>query len=187
MNIDTPVQEDILVELLFLRDAAAVRRFHTKRTIQTDTLARHSFGVMQLIHFVWPECRKELVLAGMFHDLPEYVTGDIPAPVKRESPQMAVLLEELEKGAGPLYQDFHLTPAEETVLRWCDMVELALWCTEEVTLGNRYCIPPIKNVMRWCADLHQSPQYPAMASVPPHVRQSMDALFTRILKHTGGL
>jgi hypothetical protein len=182
--IDTPVQtQGPLVEVIFLRDAAAVKRFHTKRTIREDTLARHSFGVMQIIQCVFPECRKELLLAAMHHDLPEYITGDIPAPAKRNSPQLAVILEEMEKGTTPLYQDFGLTPAEEFVLGWADRMELALWCIEEVTMGNRYCIAPIHNVMKWMGETMQSPAAGPYFAVPRHVREVMETLYASVAGH----
>lgn len=172
-------ENDTLVNLLFLRDAAAVTRYHTQRTLRQQTLAAHQYGVAQLIHYVWPECRKELLLAAMFHDLPEYITGDIPSPAKRNSPQLAILLEEIEKGCGPLYQDFGLTSAEECVLRWCDTFELVLWSNEERILGNQFVVPMLKRGIEWCTSVS--------AVVPPHVRTVMLDLEERMLINTKDL
>lgn len=175
---------DVFIDLLVLRDAAATTRYHTKRTIRHQNLAAHSFGVMQLLHHVWPECRKELLLAGMFHDLPEYVTGDVPAPVKRNCPQLATVLEEVEKGTAPLYQDFGLSVAEEMVLRWADTMELCLWCHEEVTMGNGYCIETMKRGLGWCEDTVENK---VDGVVPPHVSRAMNVITYRLRRNVAKL
>jgi hypothetical protein len=168
---------DPFVTMLVLRDAAATTRYHTKRTIRQQDLAAHSFGVMQIIHQVWPECRKVLMTAAMFHDLPEYVTGDIPAPVKRSCPQLATVLEEVERGTAPLYQDLDLTVAEELVLRWSDTMELCLWCHEEIMLGNMYCMDTLKRGLGWCEGI-VTDQVDGI--VPPHVSRAMNVLTYRL-------
>lgn len=132
-----------------MRDAAAIDRYHTHRTHRRQSVGEHSFGVMMLIQQVYPEARKELYLAAMHHDLPEFITGDIPAPVKRSAPHFAVMLEELEKSTAPLYQDFGLSAFEEAVLKWCDTMELVLWCLEELHLGSVYGRRPCLLGLTW--------------------------------------
>lgn len=132
-----------------MRDAAAVRRYHTRRMLREQTLAEHSFGVQQLILQIMPEPPARLLVAAIHHDLPEYVTGDVPGPAKRASPRMEVLFEELEKGCAPLYLDCNLTPYEEAVLKWCDTMELVLFCLEEVQMGNAYAGETVATGLRW--------------------------------------
>lgn len=179
--LDLEAKEDTLVGILLLRDAAAVTRYHTKRTLRQQSLADHSYGVIQLLNYVWPECRKELLLAGAFHDLPEYVTGDIPAPIKRKCPQLGLILEELEKGTAPLYQEFGLSVAEELVLGWCDTFELVLWCHEEVMLGNQYTLDTLRRGLGWCQDTVTN-RIPGV--VPFHVARVMQILCQRITENT---
>jgi hypothetical protein len=167
---------DLYVELLVLREAAAVKRYHTKRTLRTQELSAHSYSVMQLLHHVWPECRKELLLAGMFHDLPEMVTGDVPAPAKRNSPQLATILEEIEAGTGPLNPEFNLSVAEELVLRWADTMELCLWCMEEVIMGNSYCLHTASTGLKWCEDIVVNK---VQGRVPFHVVAAMTTVTQR--------
>ena len=135
-----------------MRDAAAVKRYHTVRTLREQSVGAHTFGLMQLLNQVYPTARKEVFLAAMHHDLPELVTGDIPAPVKRQIPRMAVLLGEAERGTAPLYQDFDLNGFEEAVLKWCDLMELVLWCLEELQLGNSYAVHPCTKGLQWLWD-----------------------------------
>ncbi len=135
-----------------MRDAAAVKRYHTVRTLREQTVGAHTFGVMQLIDQIYPEARKEVYIAAMHHDLPELITGDIPAPMKRQLPRLAVLLEEAEKGTVPLHRDCGLTAFEEAVLKWCDLMELVLWCLEELYHGNTYAVHPCTKGLTWLWD-----------------------------------
>lgn len=126
-----------LVEAKLYRDAGQVKRYHTQRTLRQQTVAEHSFGVCMLIRQVWPDCSRNILFAAMHHDLPELMTGDIPAPAKRAHPQMDTYLEEFEASLHPLYYDTVWMDAEEqAVLKWADTMELVLWCLEEWRMGN---------------------------------------------------
>lgn len=141
-----------LEEISLLRDAGAVKRYHTQRTLREQTLATHSFGVMQLILHVDPEASGNLLRAAMFHDLPEYLTGDIPAPIKRNSPRLAVMLEEIEAGAGILAPRWDLDQRETCLLKWADTMELLLFSLEELAMGNQYSALCIKHGIQWIAE-----------------------------------
>lgn len=135
------------------REAAAVKRWHTQRTIREQTLATHSYGLVMLVVQLDPMCRKELMLAALKHDLPEFITGDMPAHTKRNNPALAIMMEEMEKGCAPLYEDFNLTVGEERLLKFCDLMELVLFCHEEFCLGNRYAAGPLEKGITWLWDM----------------------------------
>lgn len=136
---------------LVMREAGAVKRYHTVRTHRTQDLAAHTFGVLCLLTQVMPDCRKEVMLAVMHHDLPELITGDIPAPIKRVSPTLQVALEEVERGTAPLfYNTDHLTPLEAAAVKWCDTFELVLFCLEEIMMGNLMARSALRNGLVWC-------------------------------------
>jgi 5'-deoxynucleotidase YfbR-like HD superfamily hydrolase len=141
-----------LTTVTLLRDAADVRRYHTRRVLREQTLGQHSFNVMMLIQHLDPWCRKELLLAAMHHDLPEYFTGDVPAPIKRMQPALAIALEQAEADLAPLFKDFNLSVYESRLLKFCDTLELVFWCLEEVDLGNtsNAVSEPLTNGLRWC-------------------------------------
>lgn len=141
-----------IVRAMLMRDAAAVKRYHTQRTIRQQPVGEHSFGMLLLIDQVYPECRKEVWRAIMHHDLPELMTGDMPGPMKRASPQLGVLMEELEQDLAPLYQDIDLSTHEVAVIKWCDKVELVLWCLEEAKMGNLYALDPVVTALGWMAE-----------------------------------
>lgn len=155
---------------LLFRDAGAVKRYHSCRMTREQTLATHSFGVAMLVQQVFPECRKEVILAAMKHDLPEFITGDIPAPVKRASVGMSLMLEEMEKGTAPLYEDFDLTSPEASVLKWADLMELVLWCLEEVQIGNTYAMKQAQTGIVWL--------WQGSWTAPTHVMEAMHAILS---------
>lgn len=141
-------------KILELRTAGAIQRYHTARTIRTQSVAEHSFGVAQLALLVQPNCSLEVLSAAIHHDLPELVTGDIPAPVKWENPELGTLLKDLENkfnqkhnlGTALSSDDWHL-------LKWCDMAELVLWCMEELELGNQGIRPLIVRGINYLEEL----------------------------------
>lgn len=137
-----------LGQTCLMRDAAAVKRWHTKRVLKEQSVGAHSFNMLLLLMEVWPDHPHRVMKACIHHDLPELITGDIPAPVKWRSTQMAIMLEEMEKGTGPLYQDFGLTSMEESVVKWCDSAELALYCLEELQMGNTFVATTIAAILR---------------------------------------
>jgi len=120
-----------LVTAKLFRDAANTQRYHTKRMLRTQTVGAHSFNMLLLLRQIEPEARPELIWACVHHDLPEYFTGDIPAPMKQASTELKVLLEELESGLAPLHYAPDLTVEEEALLKWIDLMELVLHCMEE--------------------------------------------------------
>lgn len=140
----------IHTKLKRLREGGAVTRFHTVRTIRQQTVADHSHGVALLVTIVAPEASAELIKAALWHDLSECHTGDTPATAKWASPS---LREELHK-MGSAFDESHgiraaLSVEEYATLKWCDMMDLVLWCMEEVHMGNRNAIKIANNGLRW--------------------------------------
>lgn len=138
-----------IVENTLYRDAADVLRYHTKRTIRQQTVGQHSFNMLMLVQQVVPDCRKEVLLAIMHHDLPELKTGDIPGPIKRVHPSLGPLLDQIEEGLYPLFKPFGLREDEEKLLKWADRMEGCLWCMEEVRMGDTFCARTAEKYMTW--------------------------------------
>lgn len=144
------------VEAQLYRDAGAVTRYHAKRTHRTQTIADHTFGVLMLIKQVTigygtfgMQARCMLYDAVLHHDLPELITGDIPAPIKRSHPQLGPLMDEIERDLAPLYREYDLTHEEAALVKWADRMELVLWCYEEYRMGNMFALDTIRRGMGW--------------------------------------
>ncbi len=143
-----------LVEAQLYRDAGAVTRYHTKRTLRQQTVAEHTFGMLLLIKQVAPmymgyEGLVAVYEAVMHHDLPELFTGDVPAPIKRANPELGPLLDSIEQDLHPLYQDYQLNQEQITLIKWADRMELVMWCLEEYRMGNTYVKDTIRRGMGW--------------------------------------
>jgi 5'-deoxynucleotidase YfbR-like HD superfamily hydrolase len=139
----------LLTEATLYRDAAEVRRYHTKRVLREQSIGAHSFNMLMLLNLVAPDARKEVFVSIMHHDLPELMTGDIPAPIKKMHDMLGPLMDQIESELAPLFKDCGLTDEEERLVKWVDRMELVLWCLEEVRLGNTYCAETAEKGMMW--------------------------------------
>lgn len=142
-----------LVEAQLYRDAADTRRYHTQRMLRQQTVGAHTFNMLMLVNMIDPTARKEVFLAVMHHDLPEHFTGDIPAPIKRASPALKVLMDQLESDLAPLYKEFDLTPAEHGLVKWVDLMELAMFALEDMNMGNRFAETCARNGVQWLSSV----------------------------------
>jgi 5'-deoxynucleotidase YfbR-like HD superfamily hydrolase len=141
-----------IVEANLFRAAADTRRYHTQRMLRDQTVGQHTFNMLLLLQQVAPDTRKEVLVAVMHHDLPEYFTGDMPAPIKRASPALKVLMDELETDLAPLYRELDLTPEEWALIKWADLMELTLFSLEELKMGNTFARTAFVNGLTWMLD-----------------------------------
>lgn len=128
-------QQSILVQAL--REASRVERSHTTPHHGSYTVGQHSFDMLTLLIALYPDCRKELMLAVMFHDLPERWTGDIPHPAKQSDGEFGKRLAKIEaRVAKSLGMDVSLDENERFWLKGLDVVEYMLWCKDQLAMGN---------------------------------------------------
>lgn len=121
------------------RDGGSVIRYHTCRTIGSQTVAEHSFGVAMLI--IWlteGNCSVDLMKAALYHDMAEQHTGDMPATIKKAEDVVKELFDRLEGNFDTQYDlVIDLSFEEKNILKWADTLELLLYCVEEYELGNK--------------------------------------------------
>lgn len=132
-----------------LYEAGEVRRLHTVPVHRAQTVAEHVYGSMLIaveLCIAEHEDASDILLTLLYHDAPELVTGDVPAPVKQESPMVAQGLAQLED---QFYQRLcielpRLTPKAQAIVHASDNLDLAMSCLRERTLGNRH--PTVQQV-----------------------------------------
>lgn len=91
-------------------------------------MGAHSYAVSILIDQLWPDSSKQLIMAALYHDVPEMVLGDIPATAKWSFPEVLQAFEKAEKKVmDDLGLTFVLTPEEKNRLKMADMLELVLY------------------------------------------------------------
>jgi 5'-deoxynucleotidase YfbR-like HD superfamily hydrolase len=119
----------------FFVHGAETLRYHTVRTIQSETVGHHSHGVAMYCILLGGSDRT--VRAALYHDLAEHILGDIPAPAKKQYGIGAVVNELEDK----LLSDFgfgtELDEAEKRAMKLADIFQGMTFCIRERELGNR--------------------------------------------------
>lgn len=125
----------------FCREASDVQRCHTIRTIGEYSVGQHTFNMLAMLRILWPEATHTLIWAILEHDLPERLTGDIPAPSKWfgivDKLQMAQFEEDFLNVLFDNYHEGWLNDEELGWLRGLDIIELWLFARDQINLGNR--------------------------------------------------
>jgi 5'-deoxynucleotidase YfbR-like HD superfamily hydrolase len=121
-----------------VRMGGDVKRYHALRTVGSQNVAQHSYGVAwwcALLTDMQPG--QNLLLHALAHDVAEAKVGDIPSPVKRalgasESVQLmeAFYMREYELELPPLSAE------EEVILKLADCLDGVAFCMQEVAYGN---------------------------------------------------
>jgi len=125
------------MNILKVLESSGVSRFHAVPGLAQQTIAQHSWGVSMLCQYFNPECRKELVLAALTHDCTELVTGDIPATAKWESPELKIILDQIESKTEQEWGiQFTLDEDEKRLLKLCDGLEGMNYCLERRRHGE---------------------------------------------------
>lgn len=123
--------------LKILRVAARVIRCHTTPTIHRQSVGEHTFGALNILYTIHACPSYQLIRALLWHDVPEAISGDVPAPAKKYTPLLRAALDELEVRVTKEYElAGELTPLEQQLLFYCDLMELAMFAAEEADFGN---------------------------------------------------
>ena len=124
-----------------IRNGGNVKRYHTIPIIREQSNAAHSWGVAVLFDQLWGVKSMNGVRASLYHDCAEYVTGDIPAPIKRSSKNVKEAINEVEhKFNTELGITVDLNKEDQVKVKFCDCLEGALFCLEELEMGNKMII-----------------------------------------------
>jgi 5'-deoxynucleotidase YfbR-like HD superfamily hydrolase len=137
------------------RNGGKVKRMHTLEVIKEENVAQHVFGVMSILTVLYAPARvnSALYLEALHHDLAEQATGDIPAPVKRDSVAMKNYLDHQEALWAydnlPIGNGTHtLTTEEVSMLKIADTLDLMFKCHDEILLGNN--TPQMRDMLAKC-------------------------------------
>jgi 5'-deoxynucleotidase YfbR-like HD superfamily hydrolase len=125
---DQPLKSTEMKTSVWLsRRLSMVPRWVVIPTIRTQTVAEHSFNVACLCDYLVgfhsqshdPYFRHMLMATALRHDLEEAITGDSPSPIKAST----------RKAPGTL-------SSVETVVKVADKIDAALFCMDEIEMGN---------------------------------------------------
>jgi len=128
------------------REAGIVKRFHAVRTIKEETVAEHSFNVVNLILVLTDgKASRNLILAALTHDMGEIAVGDIPSQIKKALPvQVSIEIDRREcEAVERIHPNLHanIDETELHLLHLADNLDGLLKCTDELKMGNHHIIP----------------------------------------------
>ncbi len=136
-----------------------IRRWGLMRSVMPENDAEHSLQVAMIAHAIaiigkqqyGRECSPEHILAlGVYHDVSEVITGDMPTPVKYHTKELRAAYKDVESMANRrllsmLPEDMQLAYApylsegkdyEHRVVKAADSISAFLKCMEERRAGN---------------------------------------------------
>jgi len=161
-----------------IRLGGGVRRFHTRPTIDHQTVAAHSWGVAALL-FEICDPSVNLLRAAIYHDVAEYDTGDIPATAKWMSKSLKATLDELElqieRGLG--IEAANLSREERWLLKFADMLELVWYSVEQRKMGNRYAEEWYENGTAWMEKAQAEFNTPRLSAAIAEVENAWSNLY----------
>lgn len=128
-----------IANIVRLVNAGNVKRCHTHRIHGEYSVASHCYQMLNLLFQLYPGIPStKLIKAITYHDSHEYITGDVPAPIKWGSPELRAALD----GIAKVFDEEHglvveLTEVETEWLHALDMLEFAIWCSNQALMGNQ--------------------------------------------------
>jgi len=94
-----------------------------------------------LLYALHPKPSKRLLWAVLLHDVPERFTGDIPTTIKWTSSEIKVAFEKAEAMMNKdLKFNSQFQADEENWLKALDLLELYIFCMDEIASGNQHII-----------------------------------------------
>jgi 5'-deoxynucleotidase YfbR-like HD superfamily hydrolase len=126
--------------LMFCYNAGQVRRWHARtHVIREETIAAHTWNVVMIILLLHPNPGKQLILAAMVHDVPEYVTGDIPRWFK-DYPGVREIIDAAEGGILSTHELWNENDLDEQDMRWlkaADLFDAWIFLRQNLLAGNQ--------------------------------------------------
>lgn len=139
-------REDVLRST---RLAGGIKRYHTWPVVQKQTVAEHTWQVLRIWWEIWGPMGPAVSSYLIWHDAGEGVPGDLPFPVKRNNPSLALEVHALEVEAianmGIDLIGLHLTDTELVQAKLCDLIEMHEFGMMEGALGNTFAEPIISD------------------------------------------
>jgi 5'-deoxynucleotidase len=138
-----------------------LQRWGMKRNVITENVMEHSWEVATIAHVLALAKNRyfggqldvnAVVVAALYHDCSEVITGDMPSPIKYHSPEITLAYKAIEQQAG--YELLNLLPADlradfrkvliegelaedvHTIIKAADTICAWLKCRTEVQAGN---------------------------------------------------
>ncbi len=138
-----------------------IPRWSLMRQSRQEYLSEHTTEVMQLAHTLAAVAKenfgvsvdeKNIIICGLYHDISEILTGDMPTPVKYNDPALKKAYKDMEAKAiskmidtipqnlqsniAPYITAEILSNREKQILKAADKLSALIKCMEELQCGN---------------------------------------------------
>lgn len=176
-----------------------IRRWGLMRSVMPENDAEHSLQVAMIAHAIAEigrdqygrDCDPEHILAlGVYHDVSEVITGDMPTPVKYHSQELRGAYKGVERMANErlltmlpenLRQAYsaYLTEPEgydRAVVKAADSISAYLKCIEEKRAGNREFEAAGESIRRSLSEIDLPEVQDFMRMFVPSFELSLDEL-----------
>ncbi len=137
-----------------------IRRWGLMRSVMPENDAEHSWQVAMIAHAIALMARNEfgrdvnpehILALGVYHDVSEVITGDMPTPVKYQNTDLRAAYKDVERQASErllamlpedmqgAYRPYLLGAGEydKRILKAADSISAYIKCLEERRAGNR--------------------------------------------------
>ena len=138
--------------ILLMRQAGNIERCHLIPHLKEYTDAYHQYNCTILLLELYPfEPSKNLLCATLTHDCGEIFIGDTPRSAKWFWPDFGKILLQIEtdidKEFGFGESKYSLTKIEQYWLKQIDILELWLWCQDEIYgWNNQHAVEVLDNI-----------------------------------------
>lgn len=139
-----------------------IKRWGLKRNVVDENVMEHSWQVATIAHalaliknrfFAGNVSAEQVAVLGLYHDVSEVITGDMPTPIKYHSPTITQAYKAVEAEAEQeilgylpvelqpdyrhllLHQDAN--PEHTELVKYADMISAYLKCQAELDAGNK--------------------------------------------------
>jgi len=147
----------MLKEILLYRKGLRVERLHTIPHIQPYSNGHHSANAVLIadelckVNGMNMEATYKIVIYMAKHDIAEQRFGDMPSDAKAAYPKLSMALKHAEKSWESMYlPDIpKLLGLSKDIAKCADVIELIMYCVEELNMGNRNII----HVIQRCCEM----------------------------------
>ncbi|QIW87887.1 hypothetical protein Ab1vBOLIVR5_gp239 [Agrobacterium phage OLIVR5] len=132
----------LMKQLEVVRISSGIIRNHTTMVSNGSAYSNgaHIGNCIQLLLLVLPTASPALIRHTVFHDYPEFVTGDIVGDAKVKFPELKAVVDIIEEKIDKefiILDGYDMNEAEQKFLKALDRLELYIWCLEQYQLGCR--------------------------------------------------
>lgn len=160
-----------MTELRTIREGGNIQRFHTRKMIQRQDVAQHSFNAALIAESIAKDSNEadthRVVMHMLLHDIPELGIGDTPGHIKAHCPQLKAELDDVEvEWAEDHFSERHLefmygiNPTEAIICKFADLAECALMGIEEMEMGNKGMAVVVDSCIEGMMSVHKTASTP---------------------------